>query len=360
MMQKSYQESKDRGDTKPKGLSTYDVSKALTALKKQEAYAWLNEAPAICLVHSLQNLDKAFKNFYRNIKQGNPGGLKFKSKHKSRKAFSFHQGYTLQNGQIQMPKTSGWVKFKMHRPFEGVPKTITVFQEPTGKFYISIVAHTPETPPEKRTIHADSAVGIDLGIKDFAITSDGEIFTNQQHLRTQLRRLKRANKKLSRRFKKGAKEQSKNYYKQKIKVARLYEKTRFQRDNYTGEISAQLLKEYDTVFIEDLNIKGMVKNKKLSRAISDMGWGQFVSKLEAKAEQTGKNVIKVNRYFPSSKTCSGCGHIKNDLELKDRSWECKNCGAYHDRDINAAKNIKQKGLETVKTKQLQELQCERA
>ena len=183
-----------------------------------------------------------------------------------------------------------------------------------------------------------------MGVKTFATLSDGTTFDNPKHLRNNLRRLRVEQRKLSRRFKRGAKEQSKSYQKQKLIVAKLHEHIKNQREDYLHKASTQIIRSFDTVCLEDLNIKGMMQNEKLALAIGEVGWHKFKTMLEYKAEWYGKNILYIGRFQPSSKLCNTCGTIFKELSLKDRSWTCQSCGTHHERDENAAKNIKSFGL----------------
>lgn len=218
----------------------------------------------------------------------------------------------------------------VHREIEGLPKSVTISKTPSGKYYASIITdleigHAPLNGEK---------IGLDLGLKEFAITTKPEKFPNPRYFQKSLRRLKLRQRRLSRQVK-----GSNNKNKSRLVVARIYEKVANQRLDYQHKISLQLTCENQTIGVEDLNIKGMVKNRKLSKQISDVAWGQFLSLLEYKGELYGCEIHKVERFFPSSKRCSNCGYIKEDLILKKREWSCPECHANHDRDLNAATNI---------------------
>jgi putative transposase len=247
------------------------------------------------------------------------------------------------NGIIFLPKLKN-VSCVFHRKFKGDIKTVTVSRTPTGKYFVSILVENQKELPKKKPIRERTSVGIDMGVKTFATLSDGTVFDNPKHLRKNLRRLRVEQRKLNRRLKKGAKEQSKSYQKQKLIVAKLHEHIKNQRGDYLHKASTQIIRSFDTICLEDLNIKGMMQNKKLALAIGEVGWHKFKTMLEYKAAWYGKNIQYIGRFEPSSKLCSHCGTIFKELSLKDRSWTCQSCGTTHDRDCNAANNIKNFGL----------------
>ncbi len=316
-----------------KNIDCFDLMKQIVELKDNEC-AWLNESPAQALQMSLRNLDNAYTNFFRGS-----GFPKFKSKH-GNQSFQLPQGVHLSKDQKQIfiPKLK-LVDIDLYREFKGEIKTVTVSRTTTNKYFVSILVdnHTPN--PTKKPINDSTTVGLDLGIKDFVITSDGKKFENQEFLKSAQAKLRVAQRSLSRK-KKG----SNHYNKQKTVVALINEHVRNQRQDYLHKISSYLIQNYDTICLEDLNVKGLVKNHNLARAISDMGWSEFRSMLEYKAEWYGKNISVIGRFDPSSKACSCCGQINKELKLSDRSWICTNCNTNHDRDVNAAINIKNFGL----------------
>ena len=310
-----------------------DLANQVKELKDTEA-SWLKESPSQALQMSLRNLDNAYTNFFRGS-----GFPKFKSKHR-KQSFQLPQGVYLSETkkQIFIPKLK-LVDIDLHREFKGEIKTVTVSRTITNKYYVSILVNNKKELPEKKSIKLETSVGVDLGIKDFAITSDGKKFENKDFFKSAMKKLKVEQRSLSRKQK-----GSNHHIKQKLKVALIHEHVRNQRQDYLHKISKYLVDNYDTICIEDLGVSNMIKNHKLSRAISDMGWGEFRSMLEYKSEWYGKNISTINRFDPSSKTCSNCGKINKELTLKDRNWKCKSCGITHDRDINAAMNIKKMGL----------------
>ena len=316
-----------------KNIDCFDLIKQIKELKDNEC-AWLKESPSQALQASLRNLDNAYTNFFRG-----KGFPKFKNKH-GKQSFSLPQGVSLSkdNKQIFIPKLK-WVGIDLHRKLKGEIKTVTVSKTVTNKYFVSILVDTKQELPIKKQISESTSVGLDLGIKDFVITSDGKKFENKDFFKSAQRQLRVAQRSLSRKTK-----GSSHYKEQKMVVALLHEKIRNQRQDYLHKISKYLVDNYDTIYLEDLAVSNMVKSHCLARAISDMGWGEFRSMLEYKAEWQGKNISVIGRFDPSSKTCSCCGKINKELKLSDREWICPHCGAKHDRDVNAAKNIKTFGL----------------
>ena len=312
-------------------VNCFELNKQITELKKD--LDWLN-APSQALQMAMRNLDNAYHSFFR----GN-GFPKFKNKH-GKQSFQLPQGvfFSEDNKQIFIPKLK-FVGIDLHREFKGVIKTVTVSRTVTNKYFVSILIDNKQELPKKQPITEQSAVGIDLGIKDFAITSDGEKFENKDFFKSTMQKLRVAQRSLAR------KQKGSNHYKeQKLVVALLHETVRNQRRDYLHKISSYLVNNYDTICLEDLSVKNMVRNHCLARAISDMGWGEFRTMLEYKAEWQGKNISVIGRFEPSSKTCNCCGHINKELTLNDREWTCVDCEVVHDRDVNASINIKNFGL----------------
>ena len=333
-------------------LNCFDLINQVIELKKNEC-AWLKESPSQALQMSLRNLDNAYHAFFRG-----KGFPKFKNKH-GKQSFSLPQGVSLSedNKKIFIPKLK-WVGVDLHREFKGDIKTVTISKTVTNKYFVSILVDTKQEFPNKRPITEQTAVGIDLGIKDFVICSDGKKFENQNFFKSEMRKLRVAQRSLSRKTK-----GSNHYVRQKMIVALLHEKVRNQRQDYLHKISKYLVDNYDTICMEDLNVKGMSATCKpkqdengkylpngqaaksgLNKAILDMGWSEFRSMIEYKSKWQGKNVSIIGRFEPSSKACSNCGYINKNLTLNDRIWTCPSCNVEHDRDVNAANNIKTFGL----------------
>jgi putative transposase len=321
-----------------KKLNCFDLIKQMVELKNNEA-EWLNDCAAQSLQMSLRNLDNAYTNFFRG-----KGFPKFKNKN-SKQSIQFPQNTNIDfdKGKIRLPKLK-WVDCVIDRTFEGSIKTVTVSKTSTNKYFVSILVDNQNELPSKRPITDETTVGIDMGVKTFATLSDSTSFQNIKTLRTNLKRLRIEQRTLARRFKKGVKEQSNGYYKQKLVVAKLHEHISNQREDYLHKVSTSIIKKYDTIVLEDLNVKGMMKNHKLSLSIGEVGWNKFERFLNYKSEWYGKNIIYIGRFEPSSKICSTCGTINKELKLQYREWNCKFCNSIHDRDANAATNIKKFGL----------------
>jgi putative transposase len=311
-------------------LSYVDLSRELTQLKKTEEFQWLNEPSQRSLQQSLRNLDRAFSNFFRT-KRGFP---KFKARHRSASAFSVIKEVSvdLSDGTVTLPKI-GRIPFSLSRVFTGSIGTVTVSRKPSGKYYVSILVNDGKGAPKKKVIRKKTTVGIDLGIKHFAVLSTGEKIENPKYLDRSLKILRRRSRILSRRVK-----GSKRRDKAKKQVALIHERITNQRTDFLHKLSTRIIRENQTVALETLNVEGMLQNRHLSKAISQLGWSEFVRQLEYKSEWYGKNIIRVGTFEPTSKTCSSCG-LGAELTLADRNWTCL-CGITHDRDINAALNIK--------------------
>ncbi|WP_077130705.1 RNA-guided endonuclease TnpB family protein [Spirosoma montaniterrae] len=326
-----------------KTLNYFELNKQLTDLKA--GTQWLSDCPSQALQMALRNLDNAYTAFFKGA-----GFPKFKSK-RGKQSFQLPQGVKvdLENGKVFLPKLK-WVDCVFSRAFTGNIKTVTVSRVPSGKHYISFLIDTQQSKPIRQPISRDTAVGIDLGVKTFATLSDGQVLANHKFLGKSLNRLRVEQRTLARRFKKGrsgdpAKEQSKNWHKQKLVVAKLHETITNQRRDFLHKASTQIIKEYDTVCLETLNTSGMMQNRKLSRAIGEMGWAEFNQMLDYKADWYGKNILRIGRFAPSSRICSICGWHNKALTLSDRVWTCAN-GHTVERDQNAALNILDFGLRT--------------
>ena len=309
-------------------------------LKKE--YIWLKEVDKFALTNSIYNLDEAYKNFFRRVKQGNDkvGFPKFKSK--KNHYYSYKTNFTnnnikvdFDNNKVQLPKLK-WVKCKLHRKFTGKILFVTISKTPSNKYFISFNVECEYDILPKN----NNAVGIDLGIKDLLITSDGEVINNEKLTYKYEKKLAKLQRQFARK-KKG----SNNWNKQRIKIARLHEKiTNIRKDNL-HKISYTLVKENQFIFSEDLNIKGMVKNHNLAKSIHDCSWYELTRQISYKSEWNGRIYKKVNRYFPSSQLCNICNYKNTDTKnLSVRFWTCPQCGTLHDRDKNASINILNEGL----------------
>ena len=318
-----------------KKLTCFDLSNLMVSLKKENE--WLSEVSAQALQMSLRNLDCAFTKFFRE-KKGFP---KFKSKHFSKKSFHNPQNtfVNFDKNKIKIQKL-GWIKTKIDREFNGKIKTSTISINSSGQYFVSILVDDHKELPNKPVITENTSIGIDLGIKDFLITSDEEKVGNPKPLSKKLRQLKILQRRVSRKKKGG-----RNRKKAVKRLSRCHLEVSNIRKDFQHKLSTRLISENQTICLETLDVVEMLKNKRLARLISDVGWGNFVKFLEYKADWKGANILKIGRYEPSSKTCHVCGTIKNDLSLQDREWTCDNCKTVHDRDFNAAKNIKNMGLQ---------------
>jgi putative transposase len=309
---------------------TYNKQSALlTQLKKMEETSWLKEVNSQTLQYSLKCLDQAYQNFFAKRTKF----PKFKSK-RDRNSFTVPQTTRLNGDRLIIPKFGNGIKMIMEREVRGEIKKATLTKTPTGKYFVSILAEKEYQPVEK----TNKKVGLDLGLKDFIVLSTGLKVKNGRFLKQYENVLKLNQKHLSRKTK-----GSNRYQRQKLKVARIHEKILNSRMDQIHKVSSFLIRNFDTIYVEDLNVSGMMKNHKLARSIGDVGWGKFINTLTYKAQWNDKEVIPVGRFFPSSKTCNSCGWINNSLKLQDRSWKCK-CGLDVDRDLNAAKNILNEGL----------------
>jgi putative transposase len=302
-----------------------DTAKLLTLLKKDEQYSWLAEVNSQSLQQTLKDLESAFVRFFKKL-----GDFPVFKKKRNRQSFRVPQHWSItHNGMLKLPKMQP-IKMVQHREMEGEPTSVTISKTPTGKYYASILVEyeRQEAPLNGKKI------GADLGLKDFLITSEGKKYPNPRFYKRALKRLKRLQHSLSRKVK-----GSNNRHKQRLLVATAHEKVANQRLDMQHKLSLKLTCENQVVAVEDLHIKGMVKNPNLAQAISDAAWGQFLTMLEYKGKLYGCEIRKVDRFFPNSKRCSKCGHIHEKLTLDIREWTCPECGTHHDRDVNAATNI---------------------
>ena len=315
-----------------KGISCFDLMKQLTEKKKEKEYCWLNEACAQSLQAALRHLDNAFTSFFKKQSKF----PKFKTKKKSKLSCHFPQSIFLGEDWVKLPKI-GKIPCIFDRNAMGEIKTCVISKTKTNKYFISILIQTPEEPSKKEKIVESTTLGLDLGIKFLVTLSDGRKIENPKYFEKQEKKLKIFQKRCNKKQK-----GSKNREKAKLKLALCYEKIVNQKQDFLHKLTYQLTHEnqVNSIGIENLNIKGMVKNHKLSKSINSCKWGELIRQLEYKCNWYGKNLIKIGRFEPSSKMCCLCGRLKINLTLEDREWMCEQCQATHDRDVNAAKNIK--------------------
>ncbi len=308
-----------------------ETNTALTLMKKDPRLVFLSEVASVPLQQVLRHQHRAFTAFFAQRARY----PRFKSRCGRRCAHYTRSAFTIRGGELRLAKTPGQLRFAWSWPDVDVaaldPTMVVVAREPDGRWYVVFAVDTAAPEPLPETGHA---VGVDLGVTDFAVTSDGDKIANPRHLARKARNLARYQRRLAR-CRKG----SANRAKAKLKVARAHRKVRDARQDYLHRASISLVRANDVVVIEDLNVSGMVRNRHLARAIADCGWGESRRQLAYKCERYGRDLVVIDRWYPSSKTCSACGHRLAGLSLGTRQWTCPSCGARHDRDINAAKNI---------------------
>jgi putative transposase len=325
-----------RWHTERKGTSYAETDRALTDMKRDPDLAFLSEVSSVPLQQALRHQHQAFSAFFARRARY----PRFKSRRSRQSAHYTRSAFSMRSGVLRLAKTDTPLRFVWTWPDVDVatldPAMVIVSREPDGRWYVTFTIDVASPAPLQETGHA---AGVDLGVIDLAATSDGEKIANPSHLARKARNLARYQRRLAR-CQKG----SANRAKAKAKIARAHRKVRNARADFLHRASTRLVRGHDVIVIEDLAVRNMVRNRKLAKAISDCGWGEFRRQLEYKCERYGRRLIVIDRWYPSSKTCSACGHLLAELSLSTRHWTCPSCRARHDRDVNAAKNILAAGL----------------
>jgi putative transposase len=316
-----------------RSLSTNELSRRLTTLKQQREQAFLNDVSSVPLQQSLRHLADAFTNFF----EGRAGYPKFKARHDKQSAEYTRAAFTWDGVALRLAKMEDPLPVRWSRPLpEGVtPTTVTVSKDTAGRYFVSIRVEEEIKPLDV----SNKAVGLDLGLKSMVVTSAGEAIGNPKFFARDAQKLARAQRRLCKK-KKG----SRNREKARRKVAGIHARIADRRRNYQQQLSSRIIRENQTICVESLRIKNMVKNHCLAKSIHDVGWGEFVRQLEYKAAWYGRTLVKIDTFFPSSKRCFDCGHVLETLALEEREWTCPKCGVHHDRDLNAANNVLAEGL----------------
>ena len=344
----------------------YDNDLITTPAYYKQDYPFLKEVDSLALANSQMNLKQAFRNYKNNKDHFDKPKFKKKSRSKLSYKTNNQKGtIRIENDKLILPKFKSDIKIVLHRKIEGLIKSVTIEQVPSGYYTASILYDVPDNQ-EETILSKDNIVGIDLGLTHLAITSDNEKYDNPKHFRQLQNKLRKEQRILSRRFENNIKERvydengnldkiifkkplkdCKNYQKQKRKVAKIHNKIKNRRLDNLHKVSTKVVKSHDYVVMETLKVHNLIKNRKLSKSIADVGWSMFVNMIEYKCERYGKECVQIDQWYPSSQICSHCNHKDGKKALSVREWTCSNCDTQHDRDINAAINIKNKGLEII-------------
>jgi putative transposase len=314
-----------------KGTNYAETDRALTAMKRAPGLAFLSEVSSVPLQQALRHQHRAFTAFFARRARS----PRFKSRRSRQSAHYTRSAFSMRDGVLRLAKMSAPLRFVWSWPDVDMtalnPTMVVVSREQDGRWYVTFMVHCDDPEPLEETGHA---VGVDLGVKDFAVTSDGEQIGNPRHLERRARNLARYQRRMAR-----CQRGSANRARAAAKVARAHRKVRNARRDFLHRASTRLVRDNDLIVVEDLNVAGLVRNRHLARVISDCGWGEFRRQLAYKCERYGRTLVVIDRWYPSSKTCSACGHLLAELSLSTRRWTCPACRARHDRDLNAAKNI---------------------
>ena len=319
-------------------VSRYDLQEQLAELKQDEKFSWLNEVNAQSLQYAIKCLNDAYVNFFK----GKAEFPKFR-KRSGYKSFTCPQNNSVdfdkQLINIIKFKKDGGIPIVISRKFSGDIRSVTISKTPTGKYFASILVETKQPMPAKKPVNSETTVGIDLGLKSFAVMSNGIVIQNPRHLKKSIERLRVLQRRASRKQLNSA-----NRKKANLKVAIIHERIANQRNDFLHKLTTDIVKSHDTICLEDLNISGMIQNHNLAQAIADAGWSEFGRMLNYKTDWQGKNVLYSPRFSPTSKECGNCGAVNHLLKLADREWVCADCGTLHDRDGNASGNIRRNCL----------------